>query len=476
MTKSRRAPAQGKSRPSAVSPDATLPARRLERLLGKPAAAWTARDLVAFVQRQGVRVVSLMHVGSDGWLKTLDFVPRSAEHLQLVVEGGERADGSSIFAGTGIRPSASDILLRPRLSSAFLDPFAALPTLVLLCGHAGRDGAPLPVSPDTIVRSAAARVQKELGIELHALGEVEYFLGKHASEVDSYGSDDRGYHASSPFVFGEQLRREAMTLLAEIGVPIKYGHSEVGYIRPAANDDTIWEQHEIEMSLAPLADAADHVVLVQWVLRNLAHRDGMRCSFDPIMKKGHAGSGLHFHFSPTKKGMHLGRFDKAGRMSDVGQWLIAGLVRHGGALMAFGNRVEGSFVRLLQGKEAPTAVAWGQYDRHALVRIPITATDADGREVAPPTIEFRLPDGSAHPHLLLAGAAQALVSGKDTQNLATLLEVTAAARVRQDPSGAPRLPVTPKEIAAALDGCRDVLVAGGVFPMELLEHFVTALR
>lgn len=472
MSKTRR-PQKAKP-PSA--PPAALSSRRLERQLGKPASSWTADDLVDYVRTEGIRVVSLMHVGSDGWLKTLDFVPRSANHLRDVIQGGERADGSSIFAGSGIRAGASDILLRPRVSSAFVDPFAALPTLVLLCGHAGRDGLPLAVSPDTIVRAAQARVQKELGIDLLALGEVEYFLGKHATEVDSYGSDDRGYHASSPFVFGERLRRQAMSLLAEIGVPIKYGHSEVGYIRPAANDDTIWEQHEIEMSLAPLADAADHVVLVQWVLRNLAHHDGMRCSFDPIMKKGHAGSGLHFHFSPSKKGLHLGRFDKDGKMAEIGQWLIAGLVRHGGSLMAFGNRVEGSFVRLLQGKEAPTAVAWGQYDRHALVRIPITARAEDGREVAPPTIEFRLPDGSAHPHLLLAGVAQAMVSGRSTADLGALLEATAAARVRQDPSGAPRLPLAPKEIAAALDGCREVLTAGGVFPADMLEITAAALR
>jgi len=477
MSKPRRPtlPKQSTRRPP-PAPDAALPARRLERVFGKPAPEWTAADLVEFVRTEGVRVVSLMHVGSDGWLKTLDFVPRSVEHLRDVIQGGERADGSSIFTGSGIRAGASDVLLRPRVSSAFLDPFAARPTLVVMCGHAGRDGQPLPVSPDTIVRAAHARVQQELGIDLWALGEVEYFLGKRAAEVDSYGADERGYHASSPFVFGERLRRQALTLLAEIGVPIKYGHSEVGYIRPAANEDTIWEQHEIEMSLAPLPEAADHVVLVHWVLRNLAHQDGMRCSFDPIMRKGHAGSGLHFHFSPTKKGQHLGRFDKDGRMADPGQWLIAGFVRHGGALMAFGNRVEGSFVRLLQGKEAPTAVAWGRYDRHALVRIPITARAADGREVSPPTIEFRLPDGSAHPHLLLAGAAQAMVAGRAVPDLAGLLAATAAERVKQDPSGAPRLPVTPREIAAALAASREAFAAGGVFPPELLDYTATGLR
>ncbi|MBW2736400.1 MAG: glutamine synthetase beta-grasp domain-containing protein, partial [Deltaproteobacteria bacterium] len=193
-----------------------------------------------------------MHVGGDGWLKTLDFVPRSREHLRDVLESGERADGSSIFREMGISTEASDILLRPRVQSAFIDPFSEVPSLVLLCSHCDRDGNPLQSSPDTILRAGYDRVRKATGVELHALGEVEYFLGKRAAERDAYGSHDRGYHASSPFVFGEQLRREAAAILAEIGVPVKYGHSEVGYIENTETEGHIWEQHEIELNLAPL--------------------------------------------------------------------------------------------------------------------------------------------------------------------------------------------------------------------------------
>ncbi len=455
--------------------ESILPARRLERVFGRTAGEWTVEELVGLVKAHAIRIVSLMHVGSDGWLKTLDFVPRSESHLRDVIEGGERADGSSIFSGTGIRAGASDILLRPRVSSAFLDPFSRVPALVLMCSHAGRDGAPLPESPDTIVRAAFARVRAELGVELHALGEVEYFLAKRTSPEDFYGADDRGYHASSPFVFGEKLRRTALTLLAEIGVPIKYGHSEVGYIPASQADDSIWEQHEIEMSLAPLPDAADGVVLTQWVLRNLAHQSGMRASFDPIMRKGHAGSGLHFHFSPVVEGRHMAGRDASGALSDPARWLIAGLVQHGGGLMAFGNRVEGSFVRLGQGKEAPTSVAWGEFDRHALVRLPIVASAPDGRQVSAPTIEFRLPDGSAHPHLLLAGVAQALVAARGVAGLGELLDRTSAAQVRRDPGGAPRLPLTRGEIAHALATTGPVLEAGGVFPATMMKQVVAAL-
>ena len=120
---------------------------------------------------------------------------------------------------------------------------------------------------------------------MQALGEVEFFLGSRPEETDIYGATERGYHASSPFVFGEPLRRRAMVMLAEIGIPVKYGHSEVGYIPADEVDERIWEQHEIELALLPMPQAADAVLIAQWLLRNLAHKAGWRCSFDPILRQ-----------------------------------------------------------------------------------------------------------------------------------------------------------------------------------------------
>jgi glutamine synthetase len=457
------------------APATSLPACLLERLIGRAAATWTVDDLAALATERGVRLVSLMHVGGDGWLKALDFVPQSRAHLCDILSGGERADGSSLFPEVGLRVGASDILLRPRLESAFLDPFAALPTLVVLCGHADRTGAPLAQSPDTIIHRAGARVRQETGVELHALGEVEYFLGRRAAEGDVYGAGERGYHATSPFVFGEPLRRQAMAILAEMGVPVKYGHSEVGYVEASETDGEIWEQHEIELGLAPLVQAADGVALTHWVLRNLAHRQGMRCSFDPILRRGHAGTGLHFHLSPVRDGAHLGGRGGDGSLSREAQWLIAGLVRFGGALMAFGNRTEGSLIRLTQAKEAPSAIVWGDYDRSALVRLPIVANNAEGRPVSPPTVEFRLPDGSAHPHLLLAGVGQAMVSARASTDVAELLVHTSTAALKRGERVPTAVPTRFLEVAEALAAQRAAFEAGGVFPPVLIDQVIARL-
>ena len=450
-----------------------FPASRLERVFGKSSKEWTTKDLLSLVREHGIRLVSLMHIGGDGCLKTLDFVPRDYIHLQGILTAGERADGSSLFGMLGIRSGKSDIVIRPQLETAFINPFSPVPTLSLICGHVGQDGEALPESPDTILRRGYQRAI-ENGADLHAFGEVEFFLGRDKDQADMYGSDDRGYHATSPFVFGEELRRKAMVLLAEMGVPIKYAHSEVGYVEASGDDPTIWEQHELELSLAPLPRAAEAVSLTIWVLRNLARQAEMRCSFDPILRSGHAGSGMHFHVSPVVDGAHSGGETPEGELMDPAKHMIAGLSLIGGALMAFGNRDESSFMRLTQGKEVPNTMTWGKYNRKVLIRLPMLARDSCGNPVSPATIEFRLPDGSAHPHLLLAGIAQAYVAGAQMKNVDAFL-AKSSADGHQDMEELRKIPHNMAQISDALKTHRDSLVAGQVYPEHVIDEMIHQL-
>jgi glutamine synthetase len=194
-----------------------------------------------------------------------------------------------------------------------------------------------------------------------------------------------------------------------------------------------------------------------------------------MARKGHAGGGMHFHFAPRRGDTYLDHTAADGSLHQEAKWLIGGLVSYGAAMMAFGNRSRDSFVRLSQGKEAPSAVTWGRYNRKALVRIPIIPTDAEGRPTSPGTIEFRLPDGSAHPHLLLAGIAQAFVEGGRMAGLDERLARTAVTAQGQA-AAENRVPLTFPEIADALSGCRPVLEAGGVFTPNMMDRIIALLR
>ena len=448
----------------------------LARLQGKSQESWTVDDLVALVRDQDIRLVSLMHVGGDGYLKTLDFAPRDESHLRDILTNGERCDGANIFGAMGIPAEASEVIPRPHIASAFLDPFAEESVLVLLCSHCGRDGKPLMESPDTILHRATERLQRETGVELQALGEVEYYLGKQPGDDDEFGLDDHGYHASSPAVFGEDLRRSALAILAEMGVALKYAHSESGYIPASENDHRVWEQHEIELQLQPIREAADAVMLTRWVLRNLARAQGMHISYDPVVRAGFATNGLHFHCALMVNGKSLALGNTFEDLPPEAKWLLGGLVRYSGALMAFGNRAGSSFLRLSQAMNAPDSVTWGRHNRKALVRIPMPVTDEHGHSVSAETIEFRLPDGSAHPHLLLAGIAQAMLAGKSIEGLDALLTDTEAGHDAHTRSHTVTLPKSSDDVAVALREDRAVLEAGGVFPSSMIDCTIELLE
>ncbi len=192
----------------------------------------------------------------------------------------------------------------------------------------------------------------------------------------------------------------------------------------------------------------------------------MHCSFDPIVVPHHAGNGLHFHLSPRFENKPLNIDPK--QLTPPAQWLIAGLTQLGAALMAFGNRSPQSFDRLIQGHEVPKQIKWGAADRSALIRIPAVPHHPHTQQPAlTPTIEFRLPDGSAHPHLLLAAIAQAMVAGSQTTDLEQLLG--------QDNHATP-LPTNHTEIATALQQHTQAFTAHDVFTPSFIQTLITNLQ
>jgi glutamine synthetase len=129
-------------------------------------------------------------------------------------------------------------------------------------------------------------------------------------------------------------------------------------------------------------------------------------------------------------------------------------------------------VRLGQAKEAPSRVTWGRYNRKALVRLPAVARDEDGVPTSPETVEFRLPDGSAHPHLLLAAVAQAMVAARGI-DVEAILARTAAGPGTDTAAPVPR---SFGEVAESLRAHRAMLEAGGVFPSHVVGRVLDGLQ
>ena len=456
----------------------------LVRLLGKPAADFTGSDLVRAVEQLELRQVNLRYVGGDGRLKTLTFPINSRDHLLEVLTRGERVDGSSVFASTDT--DASDVYIVPRHRTAFLNPFGERPSLDVLCSFYDEDGEPLSYAREQIVRRAAVALTEETGLTLEALGELEYYLVDEAERIYPV-EEESGYQESAPFSKGQQVREQVLGHLTAMGVALKYVHGEVGNILEV---DRQLVQHEIEFQPVPIEQAADNLVLAKWVVREVAYAHGLEATFAPSVSGEGAGNGLHIHSRLVRNGASV-IVGKDG-LNDTGRRLIAGYLSAAKALTAFGNTVPTSYLRFTDGDESPEGICWGERDRSGLVRVPLAwrgdvlpamvahANPGSPRAgepiiepaIDPQTIEFRLGDGSADVHLLLAGMAIAARRGLTDPDALDVAERLNTA----DHDDFDQLPTSCAESADLLEADRDVFEADGVFPSLLIDAVLSRLR
>ncbi|MFC1555466.1 glutamine synthetase family protein [candidate division KSB1 bacterium] len=401
---------------------------KIIHFLNKPPEDFTKKDLIHFIEKNNIEMLNFRYVGGDGKLKTLNFIINSKEHLDRVLSTGERVDGSSLFSY--IDAGLSDLYVIPRYKTAYVNPFSEIPTMDILCSYYTSKGDPLPSSPENIVRRAHDSLKQATGLEMHAMGELEYYVFYDRDHMYPTMSQ-KGYHKSTPFSKWEHFRSEAMQAIAQAGGQIKYGHSEVGDISGGERE---MEQHEIEFLPVPIEDAADQLVIAKWILRMIGYKHGVTISFAPKITVGHAGSGLHIHTKIVKDGKNM--MVKNGELSDTARKVIAGYLDLAPSLTAFGNTIPVSYLRLVPHQEAPTNICWGDRNRSVLVRVPLgwrsdknmvaDANPSNGELASDKgehqTVEFRCPDGSADVYLLLAGLAVAARHGLEMENALDIAE------------------------------------------------------
>ncbi len=390
----------------------------------------TKEDLIRYIEDNDIEMINLRYAGWDGRLKALNFVISSRNHLETILTAGERVDGSSLFPF--IEAGSSDLYVIPRYKTAFVNPFAEVPTLDILCSFYDRDGNALDGAPENILKKAHDAFKKTTGYNYETMGELEYYI---ISEDDGLfkADDQRGYHESSPFSKWNSFRTHAMKLIAEAGGMIKYGHSEVGNF---TKDGYVYEQNEIEFLPTNVEDSADQLVKAKWIVRTLAYQYGVTVTFAPKITVGKAGSGLHIHTRVMQNGKNL--MTENGELSDIAKKTIAGYMDLAPSLTAFGNLNPTSYFRLVPHQEAPTNICWGDRNRSVLVRVPLgwstpsnmahSVNPQESGEVIDfsdkQTVEFRCPDGSADIYLLLAGLTVAARHGFEIKDALEIADKT----------------------------------------------------
>ena len=461
---------------------------KLVAYLGKPCKEFTKADIVRFIQENDVRMVNFMYPAGDGRLKTLNFVINNLAYLDAILTCGERVDGSSLFPF--IEAGSSDLYVLPRFSTAFLDPFAEIPTLSMLCSYFNKDGEPLESSPENTLRKACRAFHEVTGMEFQAMGELEYYVIAPDTEMFP-ATDQKGYHESAPYAKFNEFRTQCMAYIAQAGGQIKYGHSEVGNF---TIDGMIYEQNEIEFLPVNAEDAADQLMIAKWIIRNLAYELGYDITFAPKITAGKAGSGLHVHMRIVKDGQNQMLDD--GVLSATARKAIAGMMQLAPSITAFGNTNPTSYFRLVPHQEAPTNICWGDRNRSVLVRVPLGwAAKSDMCALANPlekesnydttqkqTVEMRSPDGSADLYQLLAGLAVACRYGFELPNA---LEIAANTYVnvnihqeenKERLATLDQLPDNCVASAERLEQQREIFEAHHVFSPSMIDGIIKKLR
>ena len=462
---------------------------KVVQFLQKDPSEFKKEDIIRFVEENGIRMINFMYPADDNRLKTLNFVINNEEYLDSILSYGERVDGSSLFPF--IEAGNSDLYVIPRYSTAFVDPFAEIPTLTMLASFFDKEGRPLHSSPEYTLRKAVESFTKVTGMEFYAMGELEYYVISQDPGLFQ-ASDQKGYHESAPFSKFSSFRTECMAMIAQAGGQIKYGHNEVGNF---SLDDKIYEQNEIEFLPVPAIKAADDLMIAKWIIRTLAIKNDLDVTFAPKITAGKAGSGLHIHFK-IMKGEENMMTTPDGELSDIAKRAIAGILDHAAAITAFGNKVPTSYFRLVPHQEAPTSICWGDRNRSVLVRVPLGWTgkidmstqvnpnEESNSAKAPQkqTAELRSADCSADVYQLIAGMVVAARTGFEAKNaLKRAEEMYVSVNIHNDENKdklaqLESLPDSCVASADALDANRADFEKYDVFSPALIDGIIKKLR
>jgi glutamine synthetase len=417
--------------------------RPLVRRLQKAPEDWQRKDLLGLVALDKIRVINLRYPGFDGKLRELRVPITNSAQADRLLAVGERVDGSSLFPGL-FESTESDLYVVPVYRWAFLNPWSA-DELDIVCRFAGKDGAPCPVTPDNVLAAAAEELWTSNRATLKALAELEFYLILSRRDERFTGKAQRNYHQAPPYLHGREIADEILRVVSEVTGCVKYCHGEVGYVDRVDSenpeiDGRRAEQYELEMSLVPVEDLGTWLTVARWLIRVIADRHEASVTFAPKLELDSAGSGMHLHLALEREGRNTMK-GAGGALSDDALCMIGGLLGEAAALTALGNTVASSYLRLVPGHEAPTQIRWGRYDRSSLIRVPLdfvterrldramnpTETGPMPDVGSQTTVEFRSPDGSAFPLLLLAAVTQCVthgLTGGEGLELARKLEMT----------------------------------------------------
>ena len=341
-------------------------------------------DIFRMVEEEDVEFIRLQFTDIFGTLKNIAI---TSSQLEKALDNKCMFDGSSVEGF--VRIEESDMYLYPDYDTFEIFPWRPQQGKVarLICDVHTPDGKPFEGDPRWILKKTIKEAN-EMGYRFDVGPECEFFLF-HTDDnglPTTLSHEKAGYFDLGPNDLGENIRRDMVLTLEDMGFEIEASHHEVA---PA--------QHEIDFKYDEALKTADNIQTFKMTVKTIAKRHGLYATFMPKPKFGISGSGMHINMSlATEEGKNIFA-DENGKigLSDDAYHFIAGIMKHARGMSAITNPLVNSYKRLVPGYEAPVYIAWSAKNRSPLIRIP--ASRGNGTRV-----ELRNPDPTANPYLVLA--------------------------------------------------------------------------
>lgn len=354
---------------------------------------YTKNDIFRMVEEEDVEFIRLQFTDMFGVLKN---VAITSSQLERALDNKCMFDGSSVEGF--VRIEESDMYLYPDYDTFEIFPWRPQNGKVarLICDVYTTDGKPFEGDSRNVLKKVIKEAA-DLGYIFEVGPECEFFLF-HTDEnglPTTITHEKAGYFDLGPVDLGENVRRDMILTLEDMGFEVEASHHEVA---PA--------QHEIDFRYDEALITADNIMTFKLAVKTIAKRHGLYATFMPKPKHGINGSGMHVNMSLAGlggKNIFADENDALG-LSEDAYHFIAGLLEHAKGMTAITNPLVNSYKRLVPGHEAPVYIAWSATNRSPLIRIP--SSRGQGTRV-----ELRSPDPAANPYLVLAVCLAAGLDG-----------------------------------------------------------------
>lgn len=355
---------------------------------------YSREDIIRIVEEEDVEFIRLQFTDMFGMLKN---VALTASQLERALDNQCMFDGSAIDGF--VRIEESDMYLYPDYNTFEIFPWRPQQGKVarLICDVYRPNGEPFEGDPRYVLKKVLKEAER-MGYTFHVGPECEFFLFD-TDESGRPSTDTRemaGYFDVGPVDMAENVRRDIVLNLEEMGFAVEASHHELA---PA--------QHEIDLEYMDGLTAADNIMTFKMAVKTIAKRHGLHATFMPKPKAGINGSGMHINMSLADQSGHNVFIDETDGLglSRIAYQFMAGILAHMKEITMLTNPLVNSYKRLVPGYDAPVYVTWSAAaNRSALIRIPCTRGSNT-------RIELRCPDSAVNPYLALAACLAAGLDG-----------------------------------------------------------------